>query len=176
MSLLVLILCLAALFMGAHAIHLVYRIVFRGLGRIMLEKSTLAAMIATTLLPAFASCCLFLFAVRVLLADRTPIRHKLPLPLAAILLALLYAPFYWIVGSGWVVLSPVFPGFVGGVFTKPMDSKALFAIASGIDTILIIVSLAIICDRAPRGSILATVFALVISASTSYASYCYLHG
>lgn len=173
--LLVFTLCIAALFMGAHALLLGHRIVFGYLGKLILEDAAFAAVIATTLIPAIVSCCLFLFAARLLSSDRSAVPQRLPIPVAIVILAVLYTPFYWVVGSGWLIPSPLFPGFVAGVFTKPLDSKVFFMIAAGIDTILIVVSLAIVCIRMHQGAPLAMMIAFVISVSTSYASFCFLH-
>jgi hypothetical protein len=134
-----------------------------------------AIVVAVTLVPAMLTCCLFLTAAWLLFSGRNPISRKPNVLASTVLFTAVYGPFCWAIVTSWWILMPVLPGFVAGVFTKPMDNKVLFVIACGLDTALILVSLLVVCGRLRRGLLLSIATALAISSLTSYAFYSHMH-
>jgi hypothetical protein len=133
------------------------------------------AVVAAALVPAFLAGTLFLVAARLLYSptQHKPIAGSRRFSTVAIVLAL-YAPFYWAIGSSWLHLLPVLPGFTAGLFTKPLDNRLAFVAASCTCTVLLLVSLCTIRDRMRHGRFTAPVIALVASVLASYAAYAFM--
>ncbi len=135
------------------------------------------AFVAAALLPAFLAGALFLVAARLLHSPthQKPIVGPRRFSTAAIVFAL-YAPFYWAIGSSWLHLLPVLPGFTAGMFTKPLDNRLAFVAASLTCTVWLLVSLCIIRNRIRHGRLIAPVIALVASGLASYSAYACMRG
>ncbi|MBC8351590.1 MAG: hypothetical protein H8E66_06355 [Planctomycetes bacterium] len=80
----------------------------------------------------------------------------------------LYAPFVWVVNGGWIGTWPVLPGLLAGMFFK---NYGYGGVVSGVNTILLLMSLQLIGMRFRSGVLLSVVGALVISSLTSYFAY-----
>jgi hypothetical protein len=165
------ILVLAALIIGTETLAWAFSI---SQSTWLYSDARHAIVVAVTLVPAILTCCLFLTAAWILFSGRNLISGKPKIFSSTLLFAAVYGPFCWTIVTSWWFLMPVLPGFVAGVFTKPMDNKVLFVIASGLDTALILVSLLVVCGRLQRGLFLSIVTALAISSLTSYAFYSYM--
>jgi hypothetical protein len=131
--------------------------------------------IAATLTAGLLTCCLFAAAAWLAYSCRHSLYGKSRLLANAVLLTALYVPFFWTFTADrweWMLMSPVLPGFVAGIFTKQADSRVLLLTACSIDTALIFFSLTIIRNRHWYGFAISTAIALTVSAFTSYAAYC----
>ena len=162
---------LAALTMGGLTIYQGY--VFRHAW--LLGHRSSQRFIATALTAGLLTSCVLIAAAWLASSKRNsapsesgPVEHF-------VLLTALYIPFIWVFNAGrwgWVLMYPVLPGFVAGIFAKPLDNKLLLLTACCLDTALIFLSLRIIRDRIRYGFAFSIMFALIISVLTSYACYC----
>lgn len=139
------------------------------------QRSERIAIVTAALVPAFLASALFLVAARLLHSptQQKPIAGLRRFSTAAIVFAL-YAPFYWAIGSSWLKLFPILPGFTAGMFTKPLDNRLAFVAASLTCTVLLVVSLCIIRNRMRHGRLIAPVMAFVVSILASYAAYAFM--
>jgi len=168
---LVCILVLAALIMGTQTVTRAYSVAQT---KWLFSDARHTVVVAATLGSALLTCCLFLTAAWLLFSSRHPISDKSHLLANIVIFAAVYGPFCWAIASSWRFLFPVLPGFVAGVFTKPMDNNIIFVTVSCLDTALIFLSLVVIRGRLRRGMLFSTVTALTISSLSSYASYCFM--
>lgn len=161
----------AALIMGGLGVVRLFSVFGNGW---VFQKTERIAVIASVLTPAFLVCALFLVVAWSLYSQpKKAITGSRRLSTLAILAAL-YGPFYWALNSLWWHLLPILPGFTAGVFTKPLDNRLVFVVASCTLTVLLLISLRTIRDRIWHGQLAAPLIGLVISLLTSYAAYSFM--
>ena len=108
------------------------------------QKTERVAVISSVLTPAFLVCALFLVAAWCLYSQPEKAitgSHRLS---TLAILAALYGPFYWALDSLWWHLLPILPGFTAGVFTKPLDNRLVFVVASCTLTVLLLIGALIV--------------------------------
>lgn len=162
---------LAALAMGGLTIYQGYTLRHAWL----LGHRSSQLFIATTLAAGLLTSCVLIAAAWLACSKHNSAPSESGTVKYFVLLTALYIPFSWVFTAsrwGWVLMYPVLPGFVAGIFTKPLDNKLLLLTACCLDTTLIFLSLCIIRDRSRHGILISTMIALALSALTSYACYC----